>query len=125
MRMPRARSFARRILVAAVLLSGCASAASTPITSIQAIEGKWQGTITTGSGSQEFYYLTIHPDGSIVAQWGINWKWGKITLSGGQGSFELLERVTGTVQYYDRPGGRSLTLKPEFEDWIAYVTPVK
>jgi len=125
MRMPGALSFIPRILLATVLLGGCASAASTPITSIQAIAGKWQGTITLGSGSQEFYYLTVHPDGSIVAQWGTNWKWGKITLSGGQGSFELLERVTGTVQYYDQPSGRSLTLTPEFESWIVYVTPVR
>jgi hypothetical protein len=112
------------MLLPIVLLTACASATPTAIPSIQAIEGKWAGTITLGSGSQEFYYLTIHPDGSIVAQWGINWQWGRITLSGGQGSFELMERITGSIRYYAGPSSRSLRLDPEFGAWTAYVTPV-
>jgi len=124
MTMSRAMKLTR-ILLPLVVLAGCASATPTPIPSIQAIEGKWAGTITRGAGSQDFYYLTVHPDGSIVTQWGTNWKWGNITLDGGQGSFELMDRVTGTVRYYAGPSGRSLELKPEFEDWSATVTPVK
>ena len=44
----------------------------------------WQGTITEGfNGPQQFYYLTIHPDGRMVAHWGPNWQWGNVTVDGG------------------------------------------
>ncbi len=116
-------------VLATVLLAGCASAPSsppTPITEMRQIEGKWRGTITLGfGGPQELYYLTINPDGSMVAQWGMNWQSGKVTLSGGVASFEMSSISDGTLTYYDGPSGRSLTLNSTFGNWSAYVTPVR
>src|SRR5262245_20289948 len=109
-------NLAVRILLATVLLAGCASTPSlppTPITSMSQIEGQWRGTITIGfAGPQELYEITIHPDGSFVAQWGMNWQWGKVTLGGPVASFEITApgSSTGTVQYYAGSGKRSLTL---------------
>jgi len=113
-----------------VLLAGCASARSsppTPITDMRQIEGKWQGTITLGfGGPQELYYLTIYQDGQMVAQWGMNWQSGKVTLSGGAASFEMTTNPTsGTLTYYAGPSGRSLTLNSTFGNWSANVTPAR
>jgi hypothetical protein len=111
------------------LLGGCATSPSsppTPITSFSQIEGKWRGTITLGfAGPQEFYEVTIHPDGSFVAQWGGNWQWGKVTLSGGVASFEITApgTSTGTVQYYAGPGKRTLMFNSTFGNFSVQVTP--
>ena len=110
-----------------LLLAGCGSmqpAASTPITSMSQLEGKWAGTITLGfAGPQQQYFLTIHPDGSLVAQWGMNWQWGKITLSNGAASYELTDSSTGTLQYNAGPKGRSITMTSTFGNVSVYVTP--
>ncbi len=128
MKVLRTVNLAARTTLAAVLLAACASSPSappTPITAMRQIEGKWQGTITLGfGGPEELYYLTIHPDGSLVAQWGMNWQWGKVTLSGGAASFEMSSAASGTLQYYEGPRGRSLTLDSTFGNWSARVTPV-
>jgi hypothetical protein len=117
-----------RIVLVTVLFAACASAPSSPpkpIADMRQIEGKWQGTITLGfGGPEQLYYLTIHPDGSLVAQWGMNWQWGKVTLSGGAASFEMSGTASGTLQYYEGPRGRSLTLNATFGNWSAQVTPV-
>ena len=114
-------------VVVAALLAGCASTPSsppTPITDVRQVEGKWQGTITLGGGGQELYYLTIQPDGTMIAQWGMNWQTGKLTLSGGTANFELNPPVsTGTLTYYAGPGRRSLWLFPTFGNWTANVSP--
>jgi len=112
------------LLLAAV---GCASVDTsppTPVTTMGQIAGKWQGTIVLGGGGQEFYYLTIQPDGAIVAQWGMNWQTGKVTLSGGTASFTLNPPdSTGTIRYYPGPNRRGLWLLPTFGDWNASVNP--
>ena len=82
MRAPRAIS-AIRVVLAALLLAGCASVPPTRVTSVDELAGNWQGTITQGfNGPQQLYYLTIHPDGGMVAQWGPNWQWGEVTVNG-------------------------------------------
>ena len=130
MNKPWAVNFFVGILLGSALLGGCATSPSsppTPITSFSQIEGKWQGTITLGfAGPQELYEITIHPDGSFVAQWGMNWQWGKVTLSGGVASFEITApgSSTGTVQYYAGPGKRTLTFNSTFGNWSVQVTPV-
>jgi hypothetical protein len=114
------------LVLATVALAGCASAPSAPITDMRQIEGKWQGLITLGfGGPQERYYLTVKPDGGLVAQWGMNWQWGKVTLSGGSASFEMDGLTNGTITYYEGPGGRSLVLNANFDAWSTNVTPVK
>ena len=59
------------VLGALALLAGCATVPSIPLTDIGAIQGKWRGTITVGLGPPQFYYLTVNPDSTIVAEWGI------------------------------------------------------
>jgi hypothetical protein len=129
--MDLSRSINVAVLVAltTILLAGCASAPSAPpvpITDVQQIEGKWQGLITLGfNGPQERYYLTVQTDGGLVAQWGMNWQWGKVALSGSGATFEMSDLTNGTLTYYDGPGGRSMVLNANFDSWSANVTPVK
>jgi hypothetical protein len=123
-----ARSTARMLLIG-LLVGGCASMKSgppTPITSMSQIEGKWQGTITRGfNGPMELYWLTIHPDCSFEAQYGMNWQWGKVTLSNGAATFDVTAPgpSSGTLVYYAGPPTPSLTLNPTFGGWSAQVKP--
>jgi uncharacterized protein YndB with AHSA1/START domain len=109
------------------MLVGCASAAPPRrLTNIEPLVGKWQGTIAVGMGSPQFYYLTVNPDGSIVATWGMNWQWGKVTATGGEGvRFELDHITSGTLLYYDGPSGKAIQMTPDFGGWYVYATPVK
>jgi len=128
MKGTRAIGVAVRIAVVAIVLAGCASSfgpTSTPITSISQIEGTWRGTITMGfNGPQELYEITIHPDGTYVAQWAGNWQWGKVTLSGGAGSFEVTApgASTGTVRYFAGQS-RTLMFNSTFDNWSTNVKP--
>ena len=123
---PKAISHAVRVVLATLLLAGCASVAPTRITSVGELAGDWQGTITRGfNGPQQPYFLTIHPDGSMVAQWGPNWQWGKVTVNGGAATFEMSDIATGPVNYYAGPKGRSITMEPTFGGWYVQVTPAK
>lgn len=117
-----------RAAMVVILFAGCASASSppTPITGISEIEGRWQGTITLGfNGPEELYWITIHPDGSYVAQWGANWQWGKVTVSGGAATFDVTApgASSGTVKYYAGPGKRTLMFNSTFGNWSTNVTP--
>jgi uncharacterized protein YndB with AHSA1/START domain len=113
------------VLGALALALGCATVPSIPLADIRAIEGKWRGTITVGKGSRQFYYLTVNPDSTIVAEWGMNWQWGAITLSGGNARFELSHLTSGTLRYFDGKDGRVITMTPDFGGWYVYVTPLK
>ena len=112
-------------LVVLTMVAGCASVPSKPLTEIRAIEGKWRGTITEGNGAPQFYYLTVNPDSTIVTEWGPNWQWGKITLSGGPARFEISHLSSGTLLYFDGSDGRVITMTPDFGGWYVYVTPLK
>jgi hypothetical protein len=121
-----ARRAGRTALVLLALgLAGCASAAGQPVTSIDVLEGKWQGTITVGMGAPQFYYLTVNSDATIVATWGPNWQWGNITLSGGRVRFELDHLTSGTILYYEGSDGRSIQMTPDFGGWYVWATPLK
>jgi hypothetical protein len=126
MQAPRAISRAAWVVLATFLLAGCASVAATRVTSVGELAGNWQGTITQGfNGPQQFYYLTIQPDGRMVAQWGPNWQWGKVTVNGGAATFEMSDITSGPLNYYDGPKGRSITMEPTFGSWYVQVTPAK
>ena len=113
-------------LAGLALVAGCASVPSTSLADIRAIEGKWRGTITFNLGSPQFYYLTVNPDSTIVTEWGPNWQWGTITLSGGQARFEVSHLSSGTLLYFnDAKEGRVITMTPDFGGWYVYVTPLK
>jgi uncharacterized protein YndB with AHSA1/START domain len=112
------------ILLAAALLLGASSVTGKPITDIRMIEGKWRGQISFTGGPYEIYYLTINPDGTIVAAWGANTRWGKVTLSGGKARFSF-PTESGVLYYYEGKDGRVITLKPNFGGWDAQVRPLK
>ena len=112
------------ILVAAALLLGASNVTGKPITDIRMIEGKWRGQISFTGGPYEIYYLTINPDGSVVAAWGANTRWGKVTLSGGKARFSF-PTESGVLYYYEGKDGRVITLKPDFGGWDAQVRPLK
>jgi hypothetical protein len=114
------------VLGALVLLAGCATVPSIPLTDIRAIQGKWRGTITVGMGAPQFYYLTVNPDSTIVTEWGPNWQWGTISLSGGKARFEISHLTSGTLLYFSNPKeGRVITMTPDFGGWYVYVTPLQ
>jgi len=114
------------VLAVVAVLAGCASGPPPArLMSIEPLVGKWRGTITVGYGSPQFYYLTVNPDGSIVATWGMNWQWGNITISGGQARFELSHLTSGTLLYFDGKDGRVITMTPDFGGWYVYVTPLE
>ncbi len=110
---------------ALALVAGCASVPSKPLTDIRSIEGKWRGTITFGMGPPQFYYLTVNADATIVAEWGPNWQWGTIALSGGQARFEISHLTSGTLLYFDGSDGRVITMTPDFGGWYVHVTPLR
>ena len=112
------------ILLAAALLLGASSVTGKPITDIRMIEGKWRGQISFTGGPYEIYYLTINPDGTIVAAWGANTRWGKVTLSGAKARFSF-PIESGVLYYYEGKDGRVITLKPDFGGWDAQVRPLK
>jgi len=112
------------ILLAAALLLGASSVTGKPITAIRMIEGKWRGQISFTGGPYEIYYLTINPDGTIVAAWGVNTRWGKVTLSGGKARFSF-PTESGVLYYYEGKDGRVITMKPDFGGWDAQVRPLK
>lgn len=113
------------VLGALVLVAGCATVPSIPLTDIRAIQGKWRGTITVGMGTPQFYYLTVNPDSTIVAEWGSNWQWGTISLNGGRARFEISHLTSGTLLYFSNvKEGRVITMTPDFGGWYVYVTPL-
>ena len=126
MRAPRTINRTVAVVLVMVFLAGCASVPPTPVTSVGELEGKWQGTITLGfNGPQLGYFLTIEPDGRMVAQWGPNWQWGQVTVNGGAATFEMSNIASGPLNYYNGPNGRSITMSPTFGGWYVQVTPAK
>ena len=74
-------------------------------------------------GPYEIFYLTVNSNGSIVASWGTT-RWGKVTLSGGKGRFDL-HTSSGDLYYDEEKQGRVITLRPDFGGWDAQVRPLK
>jgi hypothetical protein len=124
MTTPRAMGRVTLILLAAALLLGASSVTGKPITDVHIIEGKWRGQISFTGGPPEIYYLTINPDATIVAAWGANTRWGKVTLSGGKARFSF-PTESGVLYYYEDKDGRVITLRPDFGGWDVQVRPLK
>ena len=105
----------------AVLISGCATATPTPIPSIEPLVGKWSGTLDQGDGLQLFY-LTINPDATLVATWGLNWNNGRISIENGVASYQMSPPPReGIFRYY--PGGKpSLYMDDTFFSFHAVMT---
>ena len=106
-----------------ILLAGCASAPPTPVTSIGPLVGNWAGTVTVERGAQQFFYLTINADQTIVATWGLNWSWGKVTVANGQASYQMLPPpLEGTLRFYQGDGRPTLYMEDLFSNFYAVVT---
>jgi hypothetical protein len=116
---------ARRLsTVLAVLLgSGCAPLPPVQaIADVQTIAGKWVGNIQFGRGPYELFYLTIDPDGSLVAWWGVTTRWGRVNLAERRPRFTLYV-WSGDLDYLAGDGRRILILKEDFGAFYAQVTP--
>jgi len=116
------------LLVALIILAGCASlpsASGAPITGIDQIAGKWAGTINPGHhGFEDPFYLTITPDGKLVAGWGVNTSWGTVTIRNGQATFEMQPPIAeGTIRLYDGGARRTLIMDGSLPSFTAQVTP--
>jgi len=124
-----ARGFAFALLGAILaIMTGCASlhsAGGEPITGIDQIVGKWAGTITPGHDSvREPFYLTITPDGRLVAEWGVDTSWGTVTLRNGQGTFEMKPPIAqGSIRLYVESGKRTLVMAGVVPSFLAEMTP--
>jgi uncharacterized protein YndB with AHSA1/START domain len=112
-------------LLAAGLLLGASSLTGKAITDIHMIEGKWRGQLKLADGPYEIFYLTVNPDGTIVASWGATTEWGTVTLAGGKASFTISHRTSGDVCCYEEKQGRVITMKPHFGGWDAQVRPLR
>ena len=103
--------------------TGCASAPPTPVTSIDPLVGEWAGTVAIGRGFQQFFYLTIKPDQTMVASWGINWSWGRVSLANGQASYDMNPPpLEGTIRFYQDNGQPTLYLDDLWGNFYAVVT---
>lgn len=123
--MKRGRSLIRSATatVLLMLLTGCASSLPTPVTSIGPLVGKWTGTVTIGRGAQEFIHLTINPDQTLVAAWGINWSWGTITVVNGQATYQMAPPpLEGTLRFYQGNEKPTLYMKDLWDSFYAVVT---
>lgn len=111
------------LVVALMLVAGCTSARPTPITSIEPLVGKWAGTVIAGRGYQQFFYLTINPDRTFVAEWGINWSWGAITVANGQATYEMTPPPReGTLRLYQELSrARDSSCYPQWETICSFL----
>jgi len=119
------RSLSRSAVVAIslMLLTGCASSPPTPVASIGPLVGKWAGTVTAEKGSQEFFNLTINADQTLVASWGLNWTWGRITVANGQASYQMTPPpLEGTFRFYAGNGKPTLYMNDLWANFYAVVT---
>ncbi len=123
--MKPGRSLSRSVAVAVVLmlLTGCASSPPTPVTSIGPLVGKWAGTVVTERGFQQFFYLTINADQTLVATWGIYWSWGRIELANGQATYRMTPPpLEGTLRFYQDNGKPTLYMDDLWATFHAVVT---
>jgi hypothetical protein len=116
------------LLVTLTILAGCASlpaANGAPIINIDQLAGKWAGTINPGhDGFADPFYLTITPDGKLVAGWGVDTSWGTVTIRNGQATFEMQPPISeGTIRLYLDGGRRMLIMDGVLPSFSAQVTP--
>jgi hypothetical protein len=70
------------------------------------------------------FYLTIMPDGKLVAGWGINTSWGTVTIRNGQATFQMEPPIAeGSIRLYLDGGKRTLIMDAVTPSFTAQVTP--
>ena len=123
MKPRRSLSRSGAVAISVMLLTGCASAPPTPISSIGPLVGKWAGTVAVGGGSLQFFYLTINADQTLVATWGVNWSWGTITVANLQATYQMTPPpLEGTVRFYQGNGKPTLYMTDLWASFYAVVT---
>lgn len=113
------------VLVAlAVVPAGCAPLPpARQVTDINLLVGRWQGQITFSRGPYQLFYLTINPDGTLIASWDGVTRWGKVTLEGNRTRFSFYI-WSGNLDYLEGGGNRVMLLKEDFSQWDAIVRPL-
>jgi hypothetical protein len=112
------------LVVAALAPAGCAPLPpARQVGDINLIAGRWQGQIVFGRGSYQLFYLTINPDGTLIASWDGGTRWGKVVLEGGRTRFSFYI-WSGNLDYLEGNGDRVLLLKEDFSQWDALVRPL-
>jgi len=119
------RALCAALLVAAALApAGCASLPpARQVTDVNLIAGRWRGQIVFGRGPYQLFYLTINPDGTLVASWDGATRWGKVTIEGGRTRFNFYI-WSGNLDYLEGGGDRVILLKEDFSHWDAIVRPL-
>lgn len=116
--------------VALVLLAAAAPAGCAPlpppraVTDMNVVAGRWQGQIAFSRGPYQLFYLTINPEGTLVASWDAVTRYGKVTLEGGRARFSVYI-WSGNLDYLEGGGERVLLLKEDFGHWDAIVRPLR
>jgi len=76
------------------------------------------------NGFEDPFYLTITPDGKLVAGWGVNTSWGTVTIRNGQATFEMQPPVAeGSIRLYLDGGKRTLLMDGVLPSFTAQMTP--
>jgi len=113
------------VVLATTLLAGCAPLPpQQPVNSLEPLVGRWRGNVQFGGGPYELFYLTVNPDGGIVASWGITTRWGNLSLSGGRARFSLYI-WSGNLDYLEGNGQRIIILREDFGMFYAQATPLR
>ena len=112
------------LLIAAVAPAGCAPLPpARAVTDINMVAGRWRGQIAFSRSPYELFYLTINPEGTLVASWDAVTRYGKVTLEGGRARFSVYI-WSGTLDYLEGGGERVILLKEDFGHWDAIVRPL-
>jgi hypothetical protein len=124
-RIGRARQgLAALQLIAAVAAAGCASLPpARAVTDMNMVAGRWRGQIAFSRSPYELFYLTINPEGTLVASWDAVTRYGKVTLEGGRARFRLFV-WSGSLDYLEGGSERVILLKEDFGHWDAIVRPL-
>jgi len=112
------------LVAAAVAPAGCAPLPpARAVTDIKLLVGRWQGQIAFSRSPYQLFYLTINPDGTLIASWDGVTRWGKVTLEGGRARFNFYI-WSGNLDYLEGGGDRVILLKEDFSHWDAIVRPL-
>lgn len=112
------------LVVAALAPAGCAPLPpARQVSDINLIAGRWRGQIVFNRGPYQLFYLTINPDGTLIASWDGGTRWGKVVLEGGRTRFSFYI-WSGNLDYLEGNGDRVLLLKEDFSQWDALVRPL-
>lgn len=122
MKPVRSLSRSSAVAVTLILVVGCASSPAATLTGVEPLVGQWSGTVDLG-GPLQLFYLTINADRTIVAQWGLNWTWGRITIANGQATYQMTPPpLEGTMRLYRENGKLTLYMDDLFASFHAVVT---